>query len=153
MLVRARAKRLAVAELDDIAVRILKPAEIADRVGQVLRRPHEMRRAAPCRFVHRRPAFEREAQMAEIVRMLGASVPALDQHENEILFLAGFRQPGHPLTRHAALMHRPEAAELAVKGDRGVDIPHMQRDMGQDRLHGLNSSHAVLYVRGTKWEP
>src|SRR5690606_7073726 len=82
-----------------------------------------------------------EAEMGVVALRLLPAGPAGHQHEDELRLAARLGEPDDALARRAAgtLVHGNETAEPAVEGDAGVEIAHMQRDMGEGggkgRLH------------------
>src|SRR5262249_7211128 len=137
---RPRAQRLAVAELDEVAVGIAHAAIVADRKGFLARRPDQATgRGGLCRHgVDGGPAFQGESEVAVVALALLAAGAAGDHHDDEVVLLAGLGQPDDAMRvlRVAALVHDPHAAELTIEGNAGTEIANVQRDMGEGRRHG-----------------
>src|SRR5262245_26325707 len=115
-----RAERLAVAELDDVAARILDRAEIAGRRGIIAGLPVQNAVFAPALgdpvdILARRNA---EAVMRHVVLVLRMGRSAAKQDEHEILLLPRTRQPNHAPFAHAVLLDGLKPAIGAIEGDR-----------------------------------
>src|SRR5262249_26025378 len=134
----------AVTEFDRVAVGIGDAAIVADRIRLFARRPEKPVLAArPLgHVIHRRAAFEREAEMAEVALGTAAFGPARDEDEDELLLAARFGKPRDrgAGNRVASLVHLHEATEFAVERDALREIAAMQRHMRQHRpRHGRHS--------------
>src|SRR5215470_14651984 len=144
---RTRAQRLAVAELDEVAVGIAHAAVVADRKGFLARGPDEAAGGGGLgrHGVDRGAAVEREAEVAVVALALLAAGATRDHHDDEVVLLARLGQPDDAVAvlRVAALMHGLHAAERAVEGDAGVEVAHVQRDVGEGRLHRLRVAGAA----------
>jgi hypothetical protein len=131
-------ERLAVGELDRVAVGIRQAAVVADRKWLLARRPEEA--AAGSRFlgdsIDRRPAVEGKAEVAVVPFALVPARPAGQDHQDELRLAARLGQPHHlPALSIVPIMDGGQAAVLAIEGNAGREVAHMQRHMGEGRGH------------------
>lgn len=121
---RARPKRLAIAELDIIARRITQPAVIADRVGLVARGPDQAARGLGLggNGIDLLAAGHGEAEVAVVIGRQLTVLPAGHDHEDEFVFLAGLGHPDNPRALAGALVNHRHGAELAVEGHAGIQV-------------------------------
>ena len=73
---RTGSQWLPIAKFNDVSIGVANPAVVADRVGLSTRRPDEqaLGLGVGSQFIDARVAFDRETQMTEIVRRLGAAL-------------------------------------------------------------------------------
>ena len=132
-----RAELLAVAELDDVAGRVSDGAEIAGRRVIIARLPMQQALAPPARsdLVDVVARGDAKAVMRHVVFVLLSRRSTAEQHQNEVVFLAGACEPSHAPLALAVLLDDFEPAIAAIEVDRPIEIVHMQGAMGEGWLH------------------
>lgn len=134
---RARAKWLAIAELDIVTGWVTESAVIADRVGLVTRGPDQATRSLSLggNGIDLLAAGHGEAEVAVVIVRQLAILPAGHDHKDKFVLLAGFGHPDNPRALAGALVNHRHAAELAVEGHTGIQIGDVQRQVGEGRTH------------------
>ena len=135
---RARPKRLAIAELDIISCWISQPAVIADRVGLLTRGPDQAARGLGLGGygIDLLATGHGEAEVAVVIGRQPTVLSAGHDHKDKFVFLAGFGHPDNPRALAGALVNHRHATELAVEGHTGIQIGNVQRQVGEGRTHG-----------------
>src|SRR5690606_29141871 len=133
----SRPQRLTVAELQRIASRVTETTVVTHRKIILARRPDQAAGlfGAGSDQVDGLAAVQCEAEMAVVVFDELPGHTAGHHHQHEILFTAVFGHPDDPRALAGTLMNDVQAAEVLVKGNAGVQVGHVQGEVGQSSGH------------------